>query len=85
MSSHFCPNVSNCPVYQGKPINDVELSSHSLELYKRNYCSAGEDRYIFCKRFEAMSALNMTIPDMIMPNSQRSVEEIRNMIEKHMN
>ena len=51
-------------------------------MNKRNYCTAGDIKFKSCKRFIASETLNMPIPKMIMPNSTRTVEEIKEIIDK---
>lgn len=79
-STENCPKVGKCPIFQGNSFEGHELSYTLQNMYKRNYCEAGESKFITCKRYIAANQLGVPIPEMIMPNSTRSIVEIKQMI-----
>lgn len=82
MNNEFCPKVEKCPIFQDVEIEGYHLSDHLRKMYKLNFCKAGEKKFNTCKRYIAAEALQMPIPKIIMPNSTRTVEEIKELIEK---
>ena len=85
MQTNMCPKVNKCPIFQGTSFEGYELNNNLQEIYKTNYCLAGEYKFKNCKRYVAAEALGVPIPKMIMPNSPRTIEEIKLLIEKSKN
>ena len=81
MENTICPKVDKCPIFQGDSFLGQELAETMHTMYKDNFCQAGVTKYKTCKRFMASEELGVPIPKIIMPNSTRTIEEIRAMIE----
>ncbi len=69
----ICPKFEACPIYNEK----ITLySQETLEIYKRNYCMAGEENYTKCKRYIFAQQTGQPAPLFVLPNSLLSVEQI---------
>ncbi len=69
----ICPKFEKCPLYNEK----MKLFSQEvLEIYKRNYCLAGEENFSKCKRYIVAQITKVSPPVDILPNSLFSIEEI---------
>ena len=66
-----CEKLTKCPIFQ----KGVLFNEFTGETYKTLYCLR-PGRYKQCKRYQATQQCNCSIPDIIMPNSSLSVEEI---------
>ena len=66
-----CEKLAKCPIFQ----KGVLFNEFTGETYKTLYCLR-PGRYQQCKRYQASKQCNCSIPDIIMPNSSLSVEEI---------
>jgi hypothetical protein len=82
MEPLVCPKMENCPIFVGSAFEGSNISEILKDMYKRSFCKAGVERYGSCKRFIAANQLGMPIPMNVMPNSERTVEEIAEMIKK---
>jgi hypothetical protein len=69
---HICPKVEKCPIF----INNVLTIENAAVAYKTLYCQAGEARYKTCKRYIVSNVLG-SCPPSVMPNSCKSIEEIK--------
>ena len=79
----YCPKIEKCPIFLGTSFLGTDLTNSLQDMYKNNYCTSGEMKFKTCKRYIASEALKLPIPKMIMPNSPRTVEEIKVIIEKN--
>lgn len=80
--SASCPKLEKCPIFTGAAFDGHQMSDNLQQMYIRNYCMGGETKYGKCKRYIAANSLGVPIPKLIMPNSTRSIEEIKLLIEK---
>ena len=82
MDDQTCPKFEKCPIFSGEAFKRPQ----SKEVYKKLYCLAGPGKFQNCKRYMASEELGKPIPMNILPNSKRSIEEIRQIImEKETN
>ncbi len=72
-----CDKISKCPIYKNVLNEDEGL----ISTYKRLYCEAGEVNIKKCKRYQVSQVLGSCPPN-ILPNSNRSIEEIAEMIKE---
>ena len=66
-----CKNYQKCPIYGGL-LADIKMASAA---YRKNYCDAGEKGWTSCRRFQVKEK-GGKVPENLLPNSHRSVEEI---------
>ncbi len=66
-----CEDRAECPVYSGKLLD----TKRSTQAYKAQYCDAGADGWRACKR-HLVRARTGTCPQMLLPDSYLSVDEI---------
>lgn len=66
-----CPGVQQCPIFSGV-LKDKSMTAKS---YQRLFCSAGEERWITCKRFMTKQRFGKC-PSDLLPNSSLSIEQI---------
>lgn len=78
MNGAVCPKYEKCPIFTGTAFK----RSGSADVYKNLYCQAGAEVYGICKRFMASNALGKPIPPSVMPNSNKTIEEIAELIAK---
>jgi hypothetical protein len=78
LETTFCPNLSNCQIIL---IDTFASDPPGRDYYKNNYCQAGEESWIQCKRFQTKRTLNLC-PDFIMPDSILSQDEILDWLEQ---
>ena len=69
--NQVCEKLAKCPIFQ----KGILFNEFTGETYKMLYCLR-PDRYQTCKRYQASLQCNCTIPEMIMPNSSLSLEDI---------
>jgi hypothetical protein len=69
---HICPKIEKCTIFT----NNVIIIENALQAYKTWYCKAGEAKYKTCKRYIVSNALG-GCPPSLMPNSSKSVDEIK--------
>ncbi len=73
MTIEICPKFQKCPIYN----EQIHLySQETLDIYKRNYCLAGREKFSQCKRFQVAEATGRPAPSWVLPNSMLTVEEI---------
>ncbi len=79
------PEISICPKFEGCPIYNEKITLYSqqtLEIYKHNYCMAGEENYTKCKRYIFVQETGKPAPLFVLPNSELSVQEILQKMEQ---
>jgi hypothetical protein len=70
MESMLCPKTSACPIFNG-----ILKGTEYTEVYKKQYCEAGEEGRKRCRRFQ-VAALIGKCPPKVLPNSSKTVDEI---------
>jgi hypothetical protein len=70
MEPLICPKTPACPIFNG-----ILKGTEYTEVYRKQYCEAGEAGRKRCRRFQVASATGKCPPN-ILPNSIKSVEEI---------
>ncbi len=77
MEEQICPKYQKCPIFSGEAFK----RQSSKEVYQNLFCKAGPEKYKTCKRYIVAEKAGKPAPITIMPNSQKSVEEIIAMIK----
>ncbi len=67
----ICINFEKCPIYSGILVGK-EITAKG---YKKQFCEAGEDGWLKCKRYLVKERAGKCPPDLL-PNSHKSVDEI---------
>jgi hypothetical protein len=70
MEANLCPKTPGCPIFNG-----ILKGTEYTEVYKKQYCEAGEEGRKRCRRFQ-VAALAGKCPPNILPNSSKTVDEI---------
>lgn len=70
MEANLCPKTPNCPIFSG-----ILKGTEFTEVYKRQYCEAGEEGRKRCRRFQVAKLVGKCPPN-ILPNSSKTVDEI---------
>lgn len=71
METNVCKNYKACPIFTGS-LQGKEITSKG---YKKQYCEAGEEGWLKCKRYQVKQKTGKCPPDLL-PNSFKSVEDI---------
>lgn len=71
MENELCPKTEKCPLFKGTML----ASKKAQEIYMNLYCKAGVAGRMACKRF-LVASMNVSPPPDLMPDDQRSPEEI---------
>jgi hypothetical protein len=72
MENKICPKYDRCPIFSGEAFR----RQSSKNVYQSLYCNAGFEKYTTCKRFIISERIGKPVPASIMPNAQKSVEDI---------
>jgi len=72
MENNICPKYEKCPIFSGESFK----RKTSSQVYQSLYCKAGKEKYTTCKRYIIAEKTGRPVPPNIMPNAQKSVEEI---------
>ncbi len=67
----ICPAAAKCPIFNGI-LKDKKFVT---ENYKTKYCEAGEEGRIKCRRWQCKQKYGK-VPENLLPNSIKSIEEI---------
>lgn len=70
MEPQVCPKTPGCPIFNG-----ILKGTEFTEVYKKQYCEAGEAGRKRCRRFQ-VAAITGKCPPNILPNATKSVEDI---------
>ncbi len=70
MEPKVCPKTPGCPIFNG-----ILKGTEFTEVYKKQYCEAGEAGRKRCRRFQVASIIGKCPPN-ILPNATKSVEDI---------
>ncbi len=68
---NVCPNSEKCPIFSGILV-DKAVTAKS---YRKQFCEAGESKWITCKRFMTKQKYG-TCPSDLLPNSIMTLEQI---------
>ncbi|MBN1118746.1 MAG: hypothetical protein JXA77_16160 [Bacteroidales bacterium] len=77
MESLECPKTEKCPIFNG-----ILKGTTYTEVYKKQFCLAGEAGRNKCKRFLVATKVGKCPPN-ILPNSMKSVDEIIEEMKKN--
>ena len=69
--SQICPGAEQCPIFAGV-LKDKAFTTKS---YQSHYCEAGEEGRNECRRWQVKQKYGR-VPEGLLPNSTKSVEEI---------
>jgi hypothetical protein len=67
----ICPSAEKCPIFTGV----LKDKNFTTKAYKSQYCKAGENERLKCRRWQVKQKYGKT-PDNLLPNSNKTVEEI---------
>jgi hypothetical protein len=70
MENSLCPKTPACPIFNG-----ILKGTEFTDVYKKQYCEAGESGRKRCRRFQVAS-LTGKCPPNVLPNSSKTAEEI---------
>jgi hypothetical protein len=70
MEEMICPKTPGCPIFNG-----ILKGTEFTEVYKKQYCEAGEAARKRCRRFQ-VAAITGKCPPNILPNSTKTPEQI---------
>lgn len=66
-----CKNFEKCPIYTGVLVG----KETTAKSYRAQFCDAGEDGWMKCKRYLVKEKAGKCPPDLL-PNSFKTVDEI---------
>lgn len=75
MENNVCASLERCPIFQ----KGILVNDYTGVAYKNMYCLV-PGKFLECKRYQAAKATGKPVPESIMPNSKKSLEEIVNII-----
>ena len=67
-----CPQTEKCPLFQG----EILVSKVAQEIYMNLYCSNDVQGRNRCKRFMLSNKLKTPVSVEVMPNDERSLDEL---------
>jgi hypothetical protein len=70
MEPMICPKTPACPIFNG-----ILKGTEFTDVYKKQYCEAGEAGRQRCRRFQVAARIGKCPPN-ILPNSTKTVEQI---------
>jgi hypothetical protein len=70
MDISTCPKTPACPIFNG-----ILKGTEYTEVYKKQYCQAGEEGRKRCRRFQVAS-ITGKCPAGVLPNSLKTAEVI---------
>jgi hypothetical protein len=70
MDNNICPKTPACPIFNG-----ILKGTEFTEVYKKQYCEAGEEGRKRCRRFQVASITGKCPPN-VLPNASKTAEEI---------
>jgi len=73
-----CPKTEKCPLFQG----EILVSKVAQEIYMDLYCTKGEHGRSRCMRFMLSKHLIGPVSVEVMPNDQRSFDELLEIYKK---
>ena len=75
MENNVCVSLERCPIFQ----KGIFVNDYTGVAYKNMYCLV-PGKFQECKRYLAAKATGKPVPESIMPNSKKSLDEIINII-----
>jgi len=75
MENDVCKKIEKCPIF----VKGILVNDFAGMAYKNMYCLV-PGKYKTCKRFIAAQATGKPVPESIMPNSKKTVDEIIELI-----
>jgi len=76
MEAMLCPKTPACPIFNG-----ILKGTEYTEVYKKQYCEAGEAGRKRCRRFQVAAAVGKCPPN-VLPNSTKTIEQIVDEMKK---
>lgn len=70
MEPMVCPKTPACPIFNG-----ILKGTEFTEVYRKQYCEAGEDGRKRCRRFQVAAKIGKCPPN-VLPNASKTVDEI---------
>jgi hypothetical protein len=70
MESNQCPKTPACPIFNG-----ILKGTEFTEVYRKQYCLAGEEGRNRCRRFQVATKAGKCPPN-VLPNSTKTVDDI---------
>lgn len=70
MESQICPKTPACPIFNG-----ILKGTMYTEVYKKQYCEAGETGRNRCRRYQVASITGKCPPN-VLPNASKTADEI---------
>jgi hypothetical protein len=70
MEPMVCPKTPACPIFNG-----ILKGTEFTEVYRKQYCEAGEDGRKRCRRFQVATKIGKCPPN-VLPNASKTVDEI---------
>jgi hypothetical protein len=70
MEPMMCPKTPACPIFNG-----ILKGTEFTEVYKKQYCEAGEAGRNRCRRFQVATATGKCPPN-VLPNSSKTKDQI---------
>jgi hypothetical protein len=70
MEPQICPKTPACPIFNG-----ILKGTEYTEVYRKQYCEAGEAGRKRCRRFQVASVTGKCPPN-ILPNATKTVDDI---------
>ena len=75
MENDVCKNIEKCPIF----VKGVLVNDYTGVAYRNMFCLV-PGKYKECKRFLAAKATGKPVPENIMPNSKKTLDEIISII-----
>jgi len=76
MEPMLCPKTPACPIFNG-----ILKGTEFTEVYKKQYCEAGEAGRKRCRRFQVASITGKCPPN-VLPNATKTAEQIVDEMKK---
>ncbi len=76
MENDVCGKLDKCPIF----VKGVLVNDYTGVAYRNMYCLV-PGKYKECKRYLAATATGKPVPETVMPNSKKSLDEIIDMIK----
>ena len=71
MENDVCKNIERCPIF----VKGVLVNDFTGAAYRNTFCLI-PGKYKECKRYQVAQATGKPVPENIMPNSKKTLEEI---------
>lgn len=77
MEPMLCPKTPACPIFNG-----ILKGTEFTEVYKKQYCEAGEAGRKRCRRFQVAGIIGKCPPN-VLPNSSKTADQIIEEMKKN--